>query len=378
MSPRSLSLLARILLLLGISTGLMAGPADQPAAVPSPLSAPTFKRGISVGHWLAKYHDGQDYGAPWFSVADVAWIAHHGFDHIRYPVDGRVWLRADGSLDEAKIGVFLAAVRWGREAGLGTVLDMHFLPGGEDDPNQQDALIFTNETARSKAANFWGKVARRLKDEGAWLRFELINEPMAPVDEQLNALNHEALASIREVDATRVVYITSNRSSVFGTFSAVTVPNDPHVAIVLHYDEPLVFTHQRAPWKHCPPDMPLVEFPGRVPDLRKLFPADHFAAQASLTELKVSDIDSAFAQVAKELAERAPGKEVYLGEFGCYEQAPADSRRRYVTAVREAAERNGWSWAVWDYKSSFAVRGPDGKPTVVMESLFKPPATSAH
>ena len=374
MLPRPPNLLAKILILLGMGAGLIAVSSGQSASVPGEGSTPTFKRGISVGHWLAKYHDGQDYGAPWFGAADVRWMAQHGFDHIRYPVDGRVWLRADGSLDESKIGVFLAAVSWGRDLGLGTVLDMHFLPGGEYNPNQQDPLIFTDETARSRAANFWGKIARRFKDEGAWLRFELINEPMAPANEQLNALNHAALASIRGVDAARVVYITSNRSSVFGTFDAVTVPLDPHVAIVLHYDEPLVFTHQRTPWKHCPPDMPLVEFPGRVPDLRKMFSADHFAAQASLTELKVADIESAFAQVAKELAERAPGKEVYLGEFGCYEQAPADSRRRYITAMREAAERRGWSWAVWDYKSSFAVRSPDGQPTAVMEGLFDPPA----
>ena len=333
-------------------------------------AAPTFKRGISIGHWLAKVRDGV-YGAPWFGRDDVRWIAQQGFDHIRYPVDGRLWLLADGSLDETKIAPFLQAVKWTRENGLGSVLDMHFLPGGTYDPNSQDPTIYTDDRARVKAAEFWGKVARRFSAEGAYLRFELINEPMAPRNGQLNALNSTLLAAIRQSDQNRVVYLTSNESSSFATLEDVVVPDDPHVVLLLHYDEPLVFTHQRTSWKHCPPDMPLVHFPGKVPDMTGIVPSDHFAMKASGTELTVADIEAAFAKATAWLRQHATGKEIYLGEFGCYEGAPAESRRAYIAAVRATAERNGWGWAIWDYKSSFAVRTADGKPTAVLEGLFQ-------
>lgn len=341
------------------------------ATAPMEKPKPSFKRGLSIGHWLAKARGGQ-YGGTWFGRDDVTWIAQQGFDHIRWPVDGRLWRLPDGSLDESKVARFLEAVNWARDAGLSSVLDMHFLPGGTRpyDANARDSAIFTDEAARSVAAEFWTKVARRLADVGPWLRFELVNEPMAPRPEQLNALTAALLAGVRAVDRQRVVYVTSNLSSSFTTLTDLAVPADPHVAIVLHYDEPMIFTHQRASWKQLPANMPPVNFPGTVPDLSSFVPRDHFAAGVSLTELKIEDVDAAFAKAADWLKTHAAGKEVYLGEFGSYELAPAESRRVFTRTVRTAAERHGWGWCVWDYKSSFGIRRADGSSTAVLGGLF--------
>ena len=70
------------------------------------------------------------------------------------------------------------------------------------------------------------------------------------------------------------------------------------------------------------------------------------------------------------LATHAPNIEVYLGEFGVYEKAPDESRARYIRAVRQAAEKHGWGWAVWSYNGGFAVRTDDGQPTPVLTGLF--------
>lgn len=371
MIPRALFSVLRncrsLLVLAWISSSLTFPAAGASTETP----ALTFKRGLSVGHWMAKARGGQ-YAGAWFGRDDVTWIAQQGFDHVRWPVDGRLWLLPDGSLDEPKVARFLAAVAWARDAGLSSVLDLHFLPGGSSayDANAQDPAIFTDEKARAVAAEFWAKVTARLARVGPWLRFELINEPMAPRNEQLNVLNEALLAAIRSVDRQRVVYVTSNLSSSFATLADLVVPADPHVAIVLHYDEPMIFTHQRASWKQLPATMPPVNFPGTVPDLTKLVPPDHFAAKVSLTELKIEDVDLAFAKAAEWLKTRAPGKEVYLGEFGSYEQAPPESRKTFTRTVRRAAERHGWGWAIWDYKSSFGVRRADGAATAALEGLF--------
>jgi endoglucanase len=350
--------------------GPIAPAHDKPATPPANV---TFNRGVSIGNWMAKIRRGQPFGGTTIGPDDLAWIAQQGFDHVRIPVDGRLLVMPDGSLDETKITRFLEAVKWARDNHLGVVLDMHFLPGGTAayDANNQDPAIFTDARARATAAEFWGRLAKRLAGEGAWLRFELVNEPMAPGNDQLNTLNKALLTAIRAADTNRVVYVTSNLESAFTTLEDVVVPDDPHVAIVLHYDEPLIFSHQRASWKQLPPDMPPVNFPGTVPDLSKILPAGHPLARTSLTELKIEDVNAAFAKASAWLEKHAPGKEVYLGEFGCYETAPADSRRTYIATVRGAAEAQGWGWAVWDYNSSFAVRGNDGQPTVVWEGLFK-------
>jgi endoglucanase len=331
---------------------------------------PTFLRGVSIAHWLAKVYDPAGPGAGWFKEADVRWIADQGFDHVRIALDGRWVWKPDGSLDEDRLAPLIRAMKWSRGAGLGVVVDMHFVPGGVYDKDVQDTAVFTSIAAQDEAARFWRSFAERFKQQGSFLRFELINEPMAPSGEQLNRFNEAMIAAIRSVDATRFLYVTSNLSSVFATLPEVRIPADQRVGIVLHYDEPEVFTHQKASWKQCPPDMPPIEFPGRVPDLRNLFPKDHFAYKASLTELSVASVEADFERADAWIRVHAPGREVYLGEFGVYDAAPPASRRAYVRAVSQAASRRGWGWAVWSYHGSFTVRDSKGNPTPVLEGLF--------
>jgi endoglucanase len=345
--------------------------------LPASRGEPAFQRGVSIAHWMAKVHDAAGPGAPWFGAGDIAWIAAQGFDHIRYPLDGRLIWRTDGTLDEAALAPLVRAMHATRDAGLGAVLDLHFLPGGRFDRDAQDPAIYSDPRARAEAAACWARLAARFAGEGPYLRFELINEPAAARASDLNTLNAALLGAIRLHDRERVVYITTNRASCFATLAELVVPADPRVAVTLHYDEPLVFTHQRAAWKQCPPDMPLVEFPGRVPDLRGIFPPDHFAHRAALTELSAAAVDADFERVAAWLRAHAPGREVYLGGFGVNESAPAASRTRYIRAVRAAAERRGWGWCVWSYNGGMAVRDAAGGATPILAGLFDPPAGGA-
>ncbi len=343
------------------------------AAEGTPSAHPaTFKQGVNISHWLSQNTPEQPYAAPWFDEEDVAWIAAQGFDHIRYPVDGRVWLRDDGSLDETKIAPLVRALGWTKAHGLGAILDMHFLPGASFDPDDQQAAVFSDDRLQEKVADFWARVARRFAGESDYLRFEILNEPVAPENQQLNAFNRRMLAAIRESNPTRTVYITSNRWSTFTTVGDVEVPPDPHVAITLHFYEPMLFTHQRAAWARFPADMPAVKFPGAVPDLTGFVPADHFAFKPAGYQLTVKQIDDAFDKVAAWAAKQAPGREIYLGEFGVYQPADAASKRHYLAAIMADTKRLGWSWAVWDYQDSFGVRDAAGHGTPILEGLFPP------
>jgi endoglucanase len=356
----------------------------QPAGVrpePTTMTAPSapestrfsYQRGINISHWLSQNSPNRPYAAPWFTEDDVAWIAAQGFDHLRLPVDGRLWLRDDGSLDEAKLEPFERAWAWARARGLGTILDMHFLPGADFNPMRLENTLFTDPATLDRVSDFWGRVAARYADAGPDLRFELLNEPVAAENAQLNPVNRALLAAIRRTNPTRIVYLTSNRWGGFGTVGDLEVPDDPAVAITLHFYEPFVFTHQRARWTGFGPDMPLVPFPGRVPVLDRGVPPDHWIRGQEGQELTVAEhIDAPFARLAQWARAHAPGKEIHIGEFGAYEPADPDSRRAWIAAVRAACERHGFGWAVWDYRGGFAVRDAQGKPTPVLEGLFPP------
>lgn len=341
----------------------------QPTSVP-PATVYTFKKGVNISHWLSQNYGTKTYGAPWFNREDVTWIAQQGFDHIRFPVDGTIWLRPDGSLDLTKIAPFEQALAWARENRLGAVLDMHFLPGASFDPANPQSSVFVDQALQARVADFWRRVASRFASEGANLRFEILNEPVAPQNQQLNAFNTRMLAAIRESNPTRVVYITSNQFSQLTTLPDLTIPNDPNIAITVHYYEPLIFTHQRASWLQLPANMPVVNFPGTVPNLNGVLPPNHFLIGWSGRQLTVAQIDEAFQNAANLLRSRAPGKEVQLGEFGAFEAGPIDGRRNYVSAVARAAERQGWGWAIWDYQDSFGVRAANDQPTPLLRALL--------
>jgi len=348
------------------------------AGILSPMHAEsgpafTFKKGVNISHWLSQNEGAHTYAAPWFGEKDVEWIAGQGFDHIRLPVDFRLCFAADGSLEEDKVAPIASTIRWARARGLGVVLDAHFLPGADFNSVGGDHRAYTDPAVEEEAGHCWRLMARRFAAEGPYLRFEILNEPVARENSQLNPFLAHMLAAIRETNPTRIVYVTSNQWSRFGTVPDVVLPDDPNVALTIHYYEPIVFTHQRASWVGFTKTLPPVSFPGTVPDLTgHTTPNFHHKDLHAGDPLTVAQVQETFAKVSDWLAVHAPTIEVYVGEFGVYEAAEADSKRRWIATVRSESERRGWGWAVWDYNDSFGVRGPDGSGTPILEGLFPP------
>lgn len=332
-------------------------------------SAPTFKRGVNICHWLSQCFE-RPYAGSWFTETDVQWIAAHGFDHIRYPIDARLWLKPDGSLDPVKIKPFEDAIQWSRRQHLGVILDVHFLPGA-DFNDGGDGRAFVDPKIQDQAVRIWREIARRFAGEPADVRFEIINEPVAPENKQLNVLNRRVLAAIRESNPTRIVYLTSNRWSIIGTIDDVELPDDPNIAFTFHFYEPTVFTHQNAWWVFAKKGVPPVKFPGVVPDVTPyVTPGSYLAGFSGRTLSVANDIDAPFAKMAAWAAQHAKGREILLGEFGVYTAADDASTKAWLQAVLDACRRHGFAWNLWGYRSGeFGVIDWDGRETRVLADL---------
>ncbi len=354
------------------AAGLLATAGAAEPAGGADADTYAFKRGVNISHWLSQNNAQQPYAAGWFTEADVAWIAAHHFDHIRLPVDVRTCLKPDGSLDPAKLQPIHAALGWAISHHLGMVLDAHFLPGADFNSVGGDKRAFTDPQLEAKDAGVWRQLAREFANEGPALRFEILNEPVATENRQLNPFMRDMRAAIRESNPTRVVYITSNKWSSFAAVPDVEIPKDPNVALTIHFYEPLAFTHQRAPWVGFKDSLPPITFPGRVPSL-KGHTLPHFRKNIHEGDvLTVAQVDQAFARVSDWLKVHAPGIEVYVGEFGVFHAADPVSTQRWIRTVVRNCESRGWGWAVWEYEGSFGVRGPDGRGTPVLAALFTP------
>lgn len=337
-----------LLLVLGCSAprAPVAAPRSPQAVDDAPRQTATFARGVNVNHWIGdnlpeSMLPNATYGAAWFDEEDVRWIAAQGFDHVRVWVAGDRWTGTDGGLDEQALAPFDRLLAWARDARLGVVLAMHGTPrfrvGLRGDPPPPDASSpFTDESARRDAARLWGHVARRYAHEGDALRFELIVRPDAADAPSMQAFNREALAAVRQVDTTRVVYLTAHEGA---DAPALEVDlSDPRTALSVSFWEPEAFTYQ------IDPSAPLVAFPGTLDEA--LIPAG----------------------VAR-LADASQRGRVYVSEFGVARRADDASSLRYLRAVRSAFDRHGVDWAVYDYHTAFAVRDREGAATRVVEGL---------
>jgi hypothetical protein len=315
------------------------------------------------------------YGDAWFTEEDVAWIAEHGFDHIRVLVAGNRWVDSSGMLDDAMLTPFDNLLRWSRQHGVGVVLAMHGLPGFRNGvrfalPPRDQASPLTDAETRGDAAYLWWLVAQRYRDIGPQLRFDLLVYPGAADATQIRDYTAETLAAVRRQDRERIVYVTTRSSRV--DFIDDIVVDDPNVALTFSFFEPTVFTRQ------FDPRLPAIVFPGRVPDLKPILGADAPEAQASNTELTVEAVVAAIDKLARDAKRVAKQREIYISTFGTLGNVEPKSAQTWLRTVRAEFERHGLSWAVYDYFTGGAVRGGmnrgvgygEGEPTHIHEALF--------
>src|SRR4051812_39284380 len=89
----------RTSVLFALAVAVSCGHAVEPVGHPDRAAGDAhrrFRRGVVVNHWLASNYDAvHAYGGAWFDREDVAWIARHGFDHVRVRVSAKDWLLPD-------------------------------------------------------------------------------------------------------------------------------------------------------------------------------------------------------------------------------------------------------------------------------------------
>jgi endoglucanase len=324
-------------------------------STPAHQAARRFLRGANLGNGL-EAPPGQDWGAH-YTPNDLRHIRAQGFDHVRLPIG---WHHYTGPVPEFRLGpeIFARAdelIQAGLRQGLGVIINIHHFDDFTTNPQGQ----------RVRFLAIWRQIAAHYARASEGLAFELLNEPKdAATTEVINPIFAEAIHHIRQIDPKRTIFLGPGRWNSVGELPRLHLPGDDRNLIVtVHNYEPFYFTHQGADWAGPDTTLTGIIFPGPprrplVPDPKlklkrwvldwvERYNTEPIASNPSSPRAFQGAIDQ-----AKEWSDDS-GRPIHFGEFGCYTRADPDSRAHYYRAFREAAERAGIGWAIWDWKAGF-------------------------
>ncbi|MBN2341394.1 MAG: cellulase family glycosylhydrolase [Deltaproteobacteria bacterium] len=311
---------------------------------------PHFTKGLNLGNALDAPAIGE-----WGVMLDelhFKYAKEGGFDHVRFPVRFSAHAQSEAPyvIDEA----FFKIVDWGLDEaeknGLGVLLDVH----------HYEELMKTPEQHKERYLTLWKQIAERYQNRPETVAFELLNEPCDQLKiEILNPLMKEAHELVRRSNPNRLLFVDSYFWANTEWLDDMDVSFfDTNTIATFHMYQPILFTHQGAPWMDPEYRVAKVIFPGPPKTPVPITGAAKAAEWANewLTQYNTlpADTNPSGPKTIWEEFDRATafvketGHRVYLGEFGAIDYADSRSRTIFLKMVRTEAERRGIGWAIWD------------------------------
>jgi endoglucanase len=315
---------ASVALLAALSTGAIVGlspsgvyGADEPADRYNRL----LGRGINLGAALEAPGVGAwgiTLKADYFQAIQAA-----GFQSVRIPIR---W--SAHTLPQPPYAIspqFFARVDWAIQQALSRKLNVtinvhHFVDVYKDPAREGPRLVA-----------LWEQIAEHYRGFPDQLSFELLNEPMDQLtDERWQEMIPTLLQAVRKTNPNRVVIIGPGFWNSLDHLDKLQLPEqDRRLIATIHYYQPFRFTHQEAPW---------------VKDSQQ-WKGTTWGTPEEQAALR-GDLEKAAAWA------RQNRRPIYLGEFGTYQAAEMQSRARWTEAVAREAEKQGFSWAYWEFGSN--------------------------
>jgi endoglucanase len=303
-------------------------PKPEPAAEGKRGRFTAFERaralgvGINLGNALEAPTEGE-WGVR-LTEQDFQLAADAGFDHIRLPV--RWSAHAGEQAPYAIDGPFAARVKWAVDTALGrglrVVLTVHHYRELMKDP----------ETHGPRLVALWEQISKRFAGYPDELCFELLNEPNGAMGaRETNQILAEVIEAVRRDNPHRMLVVGPADWYKIARLDRLELPaHDEELIVTFHYYEPRAFTHQGAAWSNLPGQVG-IDWPG-----------PHGGTE---------EMGADFERAKRWSVARA--RPLYLGEFGAYEAAPVDARKRWTAAVARLARQHEIPYAYWELRAGF-------------------------
>jgi len=315
-------------------------------------------RGVNLGGWFSQidairhkdptgFPGELEHIRTFLSPEDFRQIKEWGFDHVRLPVDWNELFHAESLHPKEEVFALLdRAVEDILSQGLRILLDLHRCPGHDFEAGlTQEQNFFTDPKERRACLRVWSVLAERYGNREEIL-LELLNEPVAPSAAVWNEVKKELASTIRTQAPKSTLVVGSNLWCAAAEFANLEPLEDPNILYSFHLYNPVLFTHQFAPWVPWPEYHVARPYPGTYE-----LPSNASARLPSDSGYWDKSRLAALLEPVFRFRERL-GAQVTCNEFGVYQAGPTPEHRdAWLNDILDLFAEHQVGWTYWNYKN---------------------------
>lgn len=310
--------------------------------------AQSLNNGVSVS-WFEQTWNKNVLSQKPLTTTDFKLFKKLGFKSLRLPVAFEYF--TDAGIPPEKVFAQIDEVlKQCKLYEIKLIIDYHY--GKLNDSN------YLTET--QKAIALWLKLTKRYGNESPDnLFFELYNEPPHMNPKVWKDAVYNIVTAIRGADKKRTLIVgASNFNSIY-ELSRMERLADENIIYTFHFYEPFFFTHQGADWVGDQVATTGVPFPYNAKTYPPINPKvigtwgenNYYQYKNDGNEQSVHDK----LQIVKNWSNKY-GVPVLCGEYGVFNKyTDADSRCRYIKAVRKNLKAMNMPGILWDYNTNFSI-----------------------
>ena len=314
-----------------------------------------YQKGVNLGGWLSQCDDTEETYSSFIKEEDIRTIKEWGMDHVRLPFDYELIEDKDGNPVESGYGHIQDAIDWCGKYGLNMILDLHKTMGYSFDPAFGEEGFFDSERLQERFYALWERVAERFGKYEGRLAFEILNEVTDKEYCDLwNKISYECIRRIRAIAPTIKILVGGYWNNSVDSVKDLAAPYDENIIYNFHCYEPLIFTHQGAPWIptmdtsfRISIDAPYKEMDeAGVKYLQQVTTGfKGFAPEQTLTSEYFEKIFAEAIEVAKER-----DVALYCGEYGVIDRVAPEEALKWYQKINEVFVKYGIGRSAWNYK----------------------------
>ena len=275
-----------------------------------------------------------------YDAWDFDFVAAHGFNFVRFPMDYRIWTTEAGDLREEALTEIDDGVAMAHARGIHVALCLHRAPGYCINPPNEPLDLWgdgpDSDHARQLFAAQWRMFAKRYKGiPSSKLSFNLVNEPPTVTGAQYVRVATAAVEAIRQEDPDRLVFADGRGGGHDPTPELAPLK----IAQGARGYQPFQLSHYRAGWVAGSDAWPEPTWPLTLKSQGDEGPID----QAYLWKHEI--------EPWRKL--EALGIGVMVGEWGAYRYTPHEVVLAWMRDCLQNWKKAGWGWALWNLRGDF-------------------------